>query len=173
MARISHQGRGIKPWQVQATGAHDLFRSRLDQILNMQHQLVKLAKTVNWRHLEAVCGEVYSDGPGSKGGLPPLPTRLMAGLQILKFTFDLSDEELCDRWVENPYFQFFCGEEFFLHELSFDRSSLSMLWHAPTADDEMAAADGGGKSCEPVAREPECGGCHQGDGTVRLIGGDC
>jgi IS5 family transposase len=41
--------------------------------------------------------------------MPPLPTRLMAGLAILKYTFDLSDEELCDRWVENPYFQYFCG----------------------------------------------------------------
>lgn len=91
----------------------------------MQHQLVKLAGRVNWKHLEAVCGEVYSDAPKSKGGQPPLPTRLMAGLQILKFTFDLSDEELCDRWVENPYFQFFCGEEFFLHELPFDRSSMT------------------------------------------------
>jgi IS5 family transposase len=47
----------------------------------------------------------------------------MAGLAILKHTFDLSDEELCARWIENPYFQFFCGDEFFLHELPFDRSS--------------------------------------------------
>lgn len=122
----------MRPRETKATGEHDLFRSRLDQILNMQHQLVKLAGTVNWKHLETVCGAVYSDAPKShggtsknKGGQPPLPTRLMAGLQILKFTFDLSDEELCDRWVENPYFQFFCGEEFFLHELSFDRSSMT------------------------------------------------
>jgi len=42
-----------------------------------------------------------------------LPTRLMAGLAILKHTYDLSDQALCDRWVENPYFQYFCGEEFF------------------------------------------------------------
>jgi transposase, IS5 family len=32
---------------------------------------------------------------------------------------------LCDRWVENPYFQYFCGEEFFQHVLVFDRSSLT------------------------------------------------
>jgi transposase, IS5 family len=49
----------------------------------------------------------------------------MAGLAILKHTFDLSDEELCARWVENPYFQYFCGEEFFRHELPFDRSSMT------------------------------------------------
>jgi hypothetical protein len=39
--------------------------------------------------------------------------------------YDLSDEALCDRWIENPYFQFFCGEEFFQHRLPFDRSSLT------------------------------------------------
>jgi hypothetical protein len=54
-----------------------------------------------------------------KLGPPPLPTRPMAGLAILKCTHDLSDEALCDRWVE----QYFCGEEFFQHALVFDRSS--------------------------------------------------
>src|SRR5262245_29514954 len=57
--------------------------------------------------------------------MPPLPTRLMAGLSILKHTFDLSDDELCTRWVENPYFQYLCGEEFFCHGLPFDRPSLT------------------------------------------------
>jgi Transposase domain (DUF772) len=52
---------------------------------------------------------IPSYGPGS----PPLPTRLMAGIAILKYMHDLSDEAVCDHWVENPYFQFFCGEEFF------------------------------------------------------------
>jgi IS5 family transposase len=49
----------------------------------------------------------------------------MAGLAILKHTFNLSDEELCARWVENPYFQFFCGETFFRHDLPFDRTSMT------------------------------------------------
>jgi Transposase domain (DUF772) len=49
----------------------------------------------------------------------------MAGLAILKHTYDLSDEVLCDRWIENPYYQFFCGEEYLQHELPFDRSSLT------------------------------------------------
>jgi IS5 family transposase len=71
--------------------------------------------------MEARCGEVYSDGPG----LPPLPTRLMAGLAILEHTFNLSDEGLCARWAEIPYFQFFCGEIFFRHDLPFDRSSMT------------------------------------------------
>jgi transposase, IS5 family len=111
----------MKPRERRETGEMDLFRSRLDQIINMNHELVKLAKAVSWNVIEARCGEVYSDGPG----MPPLPTRLMAGLAILKHTFNLSDEELCARWVENPYFQFLCGEAFFQHELPFDRSSLT------------------------------------------------
>jgi IS5 family transposase len=89
----------MKPRERRETGEMDLFRSRLDQIINMNHELVQLAKTVSWEAIEARCGEVYSDGPG----MPPLPTRLMAGLAILKHTFNLSDEELCARWVENPF----------------------------------------------------------------------
>jgi IS5 family transposase len=72
----------------------------------MKHPLATLARTVDWRFLEGRFGEVYTDDPGH----PPLPTRLMAGLAILKHTYDLSDEGLCERWVENPYYQCFCGE---------------------------------------------------------------
>ena len=111
----------MKPRERRDEGEQDLFRSRLDQIIDMSHELVKLARTIDWQFLEGRFGEVYSDGPG----MPPLPTRLMAGLAILKHTFNLSDEELCQRWVENPYFQYLCGEEFFCHRLPFDRSSLT------------------------------------------------
>jgi IS5 family transposase len=64
----------------------------------MKHGLVRLARAIDWPVLEARFGAVCADGPG----MPPLPTRLMAGLAILKHTFDLSDEALCARWVENP-----------------------------------------------------------------------
>src|SRR5262249_30728430 len=74
----------------------DLFRSRLDQIIDMKHALVKLARAIDWGFLEQTFGAVYTDKPGQ----PPLPTRLMAGLAILKHTYDLSDEALCDPWVE-------------------------------------------------------------------------
>src|ERR1700719_852206 len=58
-------------------------------------------------------------------GQPPLPTRLMAGLAILKHTYNLSDEVVCELWIENPYYQYFCGEEFFQHRLPLDRSSMT------------------------------------------------
>jgi IS5 family transposase len=124
----------MKPRERRETEAQDMFRSRLDQIINLKHALVTLSKTVSWSFIETKCGEVYADGPG----MPPLPTRLMAGLSILKYTFDLSDEELCDRWVENPYFQYFCGEEFFLHELPFDRSSLTR-WRQRMGEERVTA----------------------------------
>ncbi len=64
----------------------DLLQARLDQILNMDHALVKLAAAIDWRFLEERLGEVYDDDPGR----PPLPTRLMAGLAILKSMHNLS-----------------------------------------------------------------------------------
>jgi IS5 family transposase len=124
----------MKPRERRETGEQDLFRARLDQIINMQHELVKLAHAISWRFIEEKCGAVHSDGPG----MPPLPTRLMAGLAILKHTFDLSDEELCARWVENPYFQYFCGEEFFCHELPFDRSSMTR-WRQRMGEERIAS----------------------------------
>lgn len=124
----------MKPRERRETGAQDLFRARLDQIINLDHELAKLARSISWRFIEEKCGAAYSDGPG----MPPLPTRLMAGLAILKHTFDLSDEELCARWVENPYFQYFCGEEFFLHELPFDRSSITR-WRQRMGEVRIAA----------------------------------
>ena len=62
----------------------------------------------------------------------------MAGLAILKHTYDLSDEVLCERWVENPYYQFFCGEEFFQHRLAFDRSSLTR-WRQRMGEEKLQA----------------------------------
>src|SRR5213596_4026684 len=111
----------MRPPERRETGEQDLFRSRLDQIIDLKHPLVALGRTVDWEFLEREFGAVYTDDPGR----PPLPTRLMAGLAILKHSYDLSDEVLCERWLENPYYQFFCGEEFFQHRLVFDRSSLT------------------------------------------------
>lgn len=124
----------MRPRERRETGEQDLFRSRLDQIIALNHPLVKLAKTVDWGFLEERFGAVYQDGPGQ----PPLPTRLMAGLAVLKHTFDLSDEVLCARWLENPYYQYFCGEEFFQHKLVFDRSSMTR-WRGRMGEEKLQA----------------------------------
>src|ERR1700729_2183042 len=122
----------MRPPERRETGQADLLRSRLDAIIDMGHSLVKLARTIDWPFLEQKFGAVYEDKPGR----PPLPTRLMAGLAILKPTYDLSDEVLCERWVENPYYQFFCGEEFFQHRLVFDRSSLTR-WRQRMGEEKL------------------------------------
>src|ERR1700704_5208768 len=124
----------MQPRERRETGEQDLFRSRLDQIIDMKHPLVALGRTVDWEFLEREFGAVYTDDPGRR----PLPTRLMAGLAILKHTYDLSDEVLCERWIENPYYQFFCGEEFFQHALVFDRSSLTR-WRQRMGEEKLAA----------------------------------
>src|SRR5579871_977581 len=124
----------MRPRERRDSGEQDLFRSRLDQIIAMSHPLVRLAKAIDWRFLEQTFGAVYSDGAGR----PPLPTRLMAGLAILKHTYNLSDEAVCALWVENPYYQYFCGEEFFQHELPFDRSSMTN-WRNRMGEERLQA----------------------------------
>src|SRR5207237_9146519 len=110
------------------------FRAGLGQSSSLGNALSRRARDIDWRFWEERFGAVYTDGPGQ----PPLPTRLMAGLAILKHTFDLSDEALCERWVENPYYQYLCGEEFFQHRLIFDRSSLTR-WRQRMGEERLQA----------------------------------
>src|ERR1700722_3283370 len=116
----------MRPKERRDTGQTDILRSRLDAIIDMGHPLVKLTRTIDWSFLEQQFGAVYEDKPGR----PPLPTRLMAGLAILKHTYDLSDEGLCERWVANPYY------EFFQHRLVFDRSSLTR-WRQRMGEEKL------------------------------------
>jgi IS5 family transposase len=87
----------------------DLFRPPLEEIINLRHPLVRLAGEIDWDFLAGRFSSMCRLGPGQ----PPLPTRLVAGLFILKHMHNVSDEALCERWVENPYFQYFCGEVVF------------------------------------------------------------
>jgi transposase, IS5 family len=112
----------------------DLFRPALDEIIDMSHALVRLAKEIDWDFLDRRFSAVCQPGPGQ----PPLPTRLVAGLMILKHTHNLSDEVLCARWLENPYYQYFCGEEVFCHQLPFDRTSLTR-WRQRLGEEQLAA----------------------------------
>jgi len=128
-------GMRMKPRERRETGQSDLFRPRLDQTIDMTHPRVRLAGQIDWGFLESKFGAVYADGPG---GGPPLPTRLMAGLHILKYSENLSDERRCEAWLENPYYQYFCGEEFFQHTLPFDRSSLTR-WRQRMGEERLAA----------------------------------
>lgn len=110
----------MQPKRVRPTGAQDLFRARLDQFINMRHELVLLAQRIDWGFLHEELAPCFSEK-----GRPGLPVRFMAGLAILKEVHGLSDEEVCARWVCDPYFQFFTGEEFFRHALPHERQNLS------------------------------------------------
>ncbi len=124
----------MKPREPFKTGQFDMFRSRLDQIINMGHEKAILADKIDWQFLSDKCEAVYAD----KAGHPPLPTRLMAGLHILKYADNLSDEEVCARFVENPYYQYLCGEEFFRHDLPLERSSMTR-WRQRMGEERIQA----------------------------------
>lgn len=98
----------------------ELFRSRLDQILDHQHPLFQLSSEIDWEFFAKKFGIFFDESIGR----PALPTRLIVGLHYLKYTFSESDESVADRLLENPYWQYFCGFEYFQHELPCDPSSL-------------------------------------------------
>ena len=115
------------------SGPHrDLFRPALDEIIDPDHPLVRLARDLDWNRLEASIRAACRPGPGQ----PPLPSRLVAGLFVLKRVHDLSDEALCARWLENPYDQYFCGEQHFRRKLPFDRSSKAR-WRRRLGEDDI------------------------------------
>jgi len=98
----------------------DLFRSRLDQILDNQHPLFKLSDSINWGYFEKEFGSFYVENKGRPGK----PIRLLVGLHYLKHTYNESDESVVERFLENPYWQYFCGFEYFQHEFPLDPTSL-------------------------------------------------
>lgn len=107
----------------QPSGQNDLFRARLDQLIDLGHELVKLGRLVEWDALATDLSGTYC----ANNGRPGESIRLMAGLLLLKNLKGLSDEEVCAVWRENPYFQYFCGEEFFQHRLPVEPPSLSIF----------------------------------------------
>ena len=99
----------------------DLFRARLDQLLNMNHPLIKLAGLMDWARIETTLAAHFV----SERGRPALPPRLVAGLLYLQHTFDCSDELVVNTWVENPYWQYFTGETYLQTKSPIDPSSLT------------------------------------------------
>jgi IS5 family transposase len=110
----------MRPRQHKTTEEGDLFRARLDQIINLKHELVALAGKLDWAWIDSEIAALYSDK-----GRPGIETRFVIGLLLLKHIYGLSDEGVCERWVHDPYFQHFTGEEFFQHVFPHERSDLS------------------------------------------------
>ena len=97
-----------------------MFKIPLEHFIKKSHDLVVLSQKIDWDAMEENLGKYYC----LDNGRPGIPIRTIAGILILKRMFDESDESVLDRWVENPYWQYFCGEVYFQYDLPFDRTEL-------------------------------------------------
>ena len=98
-----------------------LFQARLEQIVSREHPLCQLSKKIDWTVFEQEFGALYVENVGRPGK----SIRLLVGLHYLKYTYSESDESVVERFLENPYWQYFCGFEYFQHEFPIDPSSLT------------------------------------------------
>ena len=87
--------------------------------LNPRHSIYQLSKIIDWESLENDFTRLYS-----RRGRPAKPVRLMISLLLLKQLHDLSDDQVVEGWIENPYWQLLSGE----HELQ---------WSAPVASSDL------------------------------------
>ncbi len=95
----------------------NLFKPLLIDFIDPHHELVLLAKKIDWNHLEKQLSVYYSDK-----GQPAMPIRFMSGCLLLKRYYNLGDETLAKQWVMNPYMQYFCGYSHFEHKFPTDPS---------------------------------------------------
>jgi IS5 family transposase len=122
----------MQPTKLDPQPADDLWRARLSQQIDLRHPLVRLAGLIDWAVFEARFGRLYHPHLGRPG----VPIRLMVGLCYLQHTFCLSDQEVVERWVENPYWQAFCGFDYLQLKLPIDPSSL-VRWRRRIGQDGM------------------------------------
>ena len=129
----------------------DFFRCRIDAMINLRHPLAVLATRLPWRAIEAYLAPKFErkDRPGelvealdmlgptstrvragrSNAGRPRTPIRLLASLLYLKHSFNLSDEDVCERWSDSPLWQFFSGQDYYEHRLPCDATQLGRFRH--------------------------------------------
>ncbi len=98
-----------------------IIKASYSKFVLINSPLYRLSNAIDWSSFDETFGKLYAVGMGR----PAKPTRLMVGLHYLKHTFDLSDEEVVLQWVENPYWQYFCGCEYFEHEVPIDPSIMT------------------------------------------------
>ena len=99
----------------------ELFRQPLREMINRNHELVILSKHIDWDALEREFSGLYE----LEAGRPGKPIRLMVSLHYLKYTYNLSDEEVVVRWLENPYWQYFSGMAYFQTEFPIHPTSMT------------------------------------------------
>lgn len=104
----------------QSKPQEELFCNRLEQIIDLNHPLCRLGQVINWSYFEEQFGSLYVENKGRPGK----PIRLLVALHYLKHTYDESDESVVERFLENPYWQYFAGFEYFQHDFPLDPTSL-------------------------------------------------
>ena len=111
----------MPPKTPQKQNQMEMFERELDNLVNPEHPLVRLGKTIDWTVFDKALGTTYRAGVGAPG----VNTRLMVALHYLKYQYDLSDEVVVSQWVENIYWQHFSGEQYLQHQLPIDPSSMT------------------------------------------------
>jgi len=133
------------------TSTPDFFRSRIDAMVDQKHPLFILASRMPWAQLETklraaktpaekperseIRDDLFGESTQTKregnanAGRPALSVRLLAGLLYLKHAYNESDENVCEKWAENPYWQYFCGEDYFEPRLPCDPTKLVHFRH--------------------------------------------
>lgn len=122
----------MKPKSRPESSQLQLFQAQFEQLLNQDHPLVVLAGQIDWARFDAALADCYSPDQGA----PAKAVRLLVGLHYLKHTFNESDESLVERWIENPYWQYFCGFETMQHELPLHPTSLTK-WRQRVGADKL------------------------------------
>ncbi len=102
----------------------EMFKTVLTSFLNPEHKLCLLAKKIDWDYLEKEFAPLYGTV-----GRPSIPIRTIVGLLLLKQMYNLGDETVMERYLENPYWQHFCGEVYFQYRYPFDPSDFVHFRH--------------------------------------------
>jgi transposase, IS5 family len=77
----------MRPKKPETTAEGDLFRARLDQIINLKHELVQLGAKIDRNWIDREIAPRYSEK-----GRPGIESRFVIGLPLLKQIYGLSDE---------------------------------------------------------------------------------
>lgn len=124
----------MKPKDRPEASQLELFQAQFDQLLNLNHALCVLARKIDWQRFIVAFADCYCPDTGAPGK----DIRLLVGLHYLKHTFNESDESLLDRWLENPYWQYFCGFETMQHEVPLHSTSLTK-WRQRVGAEKLVA----------------------------------
>lgn len=96
---------GKKPAEYQMS----IFEVVLESFIDMNRELVLLSKYIDWTEVESEFAEYYCVDNVCQS----IPIRTMVGMMLLKSIYNLSDEGVVSRWLENPNMQYFTGEKVF------------------------------------------------------------